>query len=121
MLHSIIKIAVGALLHCLLANMASANDAPSAEVTPARIESALDKLEELANETLHGMGVPGIAIAVVHQDQVVYKKGFGVREAGKPDRIDADTVFQVASCPSRSRRPCWRRWWARDGSTGTIA
>ncbi len=43
------------------------------------------------------MGVPGIAIAVVHRDQVVYKKGFGVRETGKPQRVDADTVFQVAS------------------------
>jgi CubicO group peptidase (beta-lactamase class C family) len=33
----------------------------------------------------------------VLQDQVVYKKGFGVCEAGKPERIDADTVFQIAS------------------------
>ena len=29
--------------------------------------------------------------------EVVYLKGFGVREEGKPDTVDADTVFQLAS------------------------
>src|SRR3989304_6126221 len=86
------------LLVCLLTTMASADDAPpKPEVTPERVKSTLEKLEKLTNQTLKSTGVPGIAIAVVHRDQVVYKQGFGVREAGKPDRIDADTVFQVAS------------------------
>jgi CubicO group peptidase (beta-lactamase class C family) len=34
---------------------------------------------------------------VVYQDRVVYARGFGVREVGKPDLVDADTVFQLAS------------------------
>ncbi|HEY9845736.1 MAG TPA: serine hydrolase, partial [Candidatus Caenarcaniphilales bacterium] len=42
-------------------------------------------------------GVPGMAIAVVHKDQVVYLKGFGVREAGKSNPVNPDTVFQLAS------------------------
>jgi CubicO group peptidase (beta-lactamase class C family) len=54
-------------------------------------------LESLAADTLKQTGVPGIAIAIVHQDEVVYKQGFGVREVGKPENIDADTVFQLAS------------------------
>ncbi len=33
---------------------------------------------------------------MVH-DQVVYAEGFGVREGGKPEKVDADTVFQLAS------------------------
>ena len=28
---------------------------------------------------------------------MVYARGFGVREAGKSDPVDADTVFQLAS------------------------
>jgi len=43
------------------------------------------------------MRLPGIAIVVVHRDQVIFKKGYGVREVGRPEPIDADTVFQVAS------------------------
>ena len=86
------------LMLCLLTTMANADDTPpGAEVTPERVKSVLGELEKLTNQTLNNTGVPGIAIAVIHQDQVVYKQGFGVREAGKPKRIDADTVFQVAS------------------------
>src|SRR5262249_465987 len=39
----------------------------------------------------------GLAVAVVHKDKVVFAKGFGLREAGKSDKVDADTVFQLAS------------------------
>ena len=42
-------------------------------------------------------GLPGMAVAVVYRDEVVYSKGFGVREVGKPEEIGPDTVFQVAS------------------------
>jgi CubicO group peptidase (beta-lactamase class C family) len=85
-------------LVCLLTAMAIAADAPPKnETTPERITTAVGKLETLTKQTLKSTGVPGIAVAVVHRDQVVYMQGFGVREAGKPDRIDADTVFQVAS------------------------
>lgn len=86
------------LMLCLFTTMASADGAPvRAEVPPDRVRSALNELEKLTNKTLNNTGVPGIAIAVIHQDHVVYQQGFGVREAGKPERIDADTVFQVAS------------------------
>ena len=38
-----------------------------------------------------------MAVAVVHGGKVVYARGFGVREVGKPEKIDPDTVFQLAS------------------------
>jgi CubicO group peptidase (beta-lactamase class C family) len=38
-----------------------------------------------------------MAVAVVHGGKTVYAKGFGVREVGKDDKVDADTVFQLAS------------------------
>jgi CubicO group peptidase (beta-lactamase class C family) len=92
------KTSLCTLLVGLVATMASADDTPpKSDVTPERVKTSVVELEKLAEQTLTSMGVPGIAIAVVHQDQVVYKQGFGVREAGKPERIDADTVFQMAS------------------------
>jgi Beta-lactamase class C and other penicillin binding proteins len=71
--------------------------ASAAGVTPEKVKAALTELEKLAKEALKKPGVPGLAIAVVYQDRVVYARGFGVREAGKPDLVDADTVFQLAS------------------------
>ncbi|HEY8503874.1 MAG TPA: serine hydrolase domain-containing protein, partial [Gemmataceae bacterium] len=67
------------------------------EVTPERMKAALAALEPLAEQTLKRTGVPGMAVAVVHRDEVVYLRGFGVRDAAGDDPIDPDTVFQVAS------------------------
>jgi CubicO group peptidase (beta-lactamase class C family) len=66
-------------------------------ITPDKVKTALLELEKLTTDLLKKTGVPGLAIAVVHQDQAVYAKGFGLREAGKPDAVDTDTVFQLAS------------------------
>ena len=41
---------------------------------------------------------PGLAIVIVKGDQVVYRKGAGVRELSSPEAITEDTVFQIASC-----------------------
>jgi CubicO group peptidase (beta-lactamase class C family) len=71
--------------------------APAADVTPEGIKATLPELDKLAEQTLKKTGVPGMAVAVVYKDEVVYLKGFGVREAGKEEKIDADTVFQLAS------------------------
>ena len=74
----------------------AASAAPPA-VTPELVKAALPELEKYAEQTLKKTGVPGMVIAVVFQDQVVYLKGFGVREIGKPEPVDGDTVFQLAS------------------------
>jgi CubicO group peptidase (beta-lactamase class C family) len=96
MLRSCFKLSLTGFV--LLNWQAAIADGPSgATVTHERVESAVAKLEKLANDTLKQTGVPGIAIAIVHRDKVVFKQGFGVREAGQPEPIDADTVFQVAS------------------------
>jgi len=41
--------------------------------------------------------VPGLAIAVVYRDEVVLARGYGVRDRGHKDPVDADTVFAIAS------------------------
>ncbi|HSI39982.1 MAG TPA: serine hydrolase [Xanthobacteraceae bacterium] len=63
----------------------------------AAVMAALPKLEELARKAVAEGAVPGIGIAVVHRDELVFLKGFGLREAGKPGVVDGDTVFQIAS------------------------
>jgi CubicO group peptidase (beta-lactamase class C family) len=41
--------------------------------------------------------VPGVAIGIVQDGKVVFAEGFGVRELGKSDKVDADTRFMIAS------------------------
>ena len=41
--------------------------------------------------------MPGFSLAVVKDDKVVFAKGYGVRELGKAEAVDADTLFAIAS------------------------
>jgi CubicO group peptidase (beta-lactamase class C family) len=67
------------------------------DATPEKVQAALPEFEKLVNDTMASTGLPGLAVAVVYRDQVVELKGYGVREVGKPDPVDPDTVFQLAS------------------------
>ena len=40
---------------------------------------------------------PGLAVAVVKDGQVVFAKGYGVRELGKPQTVDTHTLFAIGS------------------------
>jgi CubicO group peptidase (beta-lactamase class C family) len=82
-----------------LALAASALSTASLAETASRenVLAALPQLEKIAQQQVTNGGVPALSIAIVYKDEVVYLGGFGVREEGKPDKIDADTVFQLAS------------------------
>jgi CubicO group peptidase (beta-lactamase class C family) len=41
--------------------------------------------------------VPGFAVAIVKDGELVFAKGYGVRELGKADRVDEHTLFAIAS------------------------
>lgn len=68
-----------------------------ATITAAQVRAAVDRLDALIEEGMAKTGVPGTAVAVVHNDTVVYERAFGVRELGRPEPVTPDTVFQIAS------------------------
>jgi CubicO group peptidase (beta-lactamase class C family) len=43
------------------------------------------------------LGVPGVSLGLVRGGRVVFAGGFGVRQLGKPDKPDADTLYIIAS------------------------
>jgi len=43
------------------------------------------------------LAVPGVALGLISSGKVVFAGGFGVRELGKPEAIDGDTLFMIAS------------------------
>ncbi len=55
---------------------------------------ALDKYIESSRGAWN---VPGLAVTVVKDGRVVLAKGYGVREIGKKDLVDADTLFGCMS------------------------
>lgn len=77
--------------------LASTAGASAQTATREKVESVIPRIESMAEQLIDEGQVPGLAIGVVFGDEVVYLGGFGVREIGKPEMVDADTVFQIAS------------------------
>jgi len=68
-------------------------DGKAQGLTPQTIKS----LDQYYAKALTDWAVPGMAIAIVKDDSVVFAKGYGVREVGKPERVDQHTMFAIAS------------------------
>jgi CubicO group peptidase (beta-lactamase class C family) len=64
--------------------------APSAPLDLAALDATVAR-------TLQAFDVPGIAVAVVKDGQVVVAKGYGVRSLATKEPVDANTLFGIAS------------------------
>jgi len=54
------------------------------------------QLNETILKTLTAWNIPGGAVAIAQGDEV-FAQGYGVLEAGKPEAVNADTVFAIGS------------------------
>lgn len=61
------------------------------------LEAKLKEIDEYAAKAGQDWRVPGFAVAIVKDDKVVLAKGYGVRELGKSEAVDKDTLFAIAS------------------------
>lgn len=63
------------------------------KIDPARLKRLTDFIEQARKL----YNIPGVAFGLVQDGEIVFEGGFGVRELGKPDLVDADTAFMIAS------------------------
>jgi len=56
------------------------------------------KIDALVKDAQKAFDVPGVAVAIVKDGDVIYLKGFGVKELGKKDSVTPDTLFPLSSC-----------------------
>jgi len=61
---------------------------------PAFVSDSLDAYVERAMQLWQ---IPGVAVGIVKNGQLVMAKGYGVRELGKPEKVDANTLFMIGS------------------------
>jgi CubicO group peptidase (beta-lactamase class C family) len=86
-----------ALATCGSALRPAAPDPRNDPVPAAQVDKALAQLDGLVDKLMTDTRVPGMAVAVVRNEQIVYAKGFGTRLIETEAPVDADTVFQIAS------------------------
>jgi CubicO group peptidase (beta-lactamase class C family) len=63
---------------------------PAAAAPPEGFDARAETLRARA-------GVPGMAIAIVENGRTTLASGYGVRQLGRPERVDAATIFPTGS------------------------
>ncbi|HEU4507333.1 MAG TPA: serine hydrolase [Pyrinomonadaceae bacterium] len=58
---------------------------------------SLNGFDEYVNKAMKEWEVPGLAIAIIKNDQIVLAKGYGVRKIGDPAPVDERTLFAIGS------------------------
>ena len=81
-----------------LALSGRAGSGPAAgQAASASDAAALQGFDAEVEATMHALNVPGVAIGVIRDGQVVLARGYGLRDIGKPEAVDAATVFAIGS------------------------
>jgi CubicO group peptidase (beta-lactamase class C family) len=66
-------------------------------VAVAKVADPLAGLDDYVRKSMAEWNMVGLSIAIVKNDSVVYAKGFGLRELGKPDSVTPRTLFAIGS------------------------
>jgi len=83
------------LVLCLVPHMAVAQDNPGAgmiEWPRAEMRHALDDFIE---RRMQALAIPGVALAVIDEGQIVYEKGYGIADADGDQKVTPNTLFEV--------------------------
>ena len=79
------------------AGLALGATVPAVAAETAQLPEQLRDFDAYVEGVRKQFDVPGIAVAIVKDGQVVFERGYGVRELGKPEPVDANTLFAIAS------------------------
>jgi CubicO group peptidase (beta-lactamase class C family) len=79
-----------------IAAVACACACAAAAATPGRAPSP-PEIDSVARRAMKEFSVPGLAVGIVKDGQLVFARGYGVRAVGETGAVDADTVFAVGS------------------------
>lgn len=88
-----------ALVSAPLGSMALARDgdAVAKELRPAVHVAGTPHIRWTVAERLATYGVAGTSVAVLRDGKLAWARGYGLRQAGKPDVVTTETMFSVGS------------------------
>jgi CubicO group peptidase (beta-lactamase class C family) len=78
----------------LIADAATSNPLPQHQLLSA---AWLADFTAYVEATRQHFGIPGTALAIVRDNQIVLAEGFGVRELGRAEPVTPETVFGIGS------------------------
>lgn len=79
------------------ASAASDMQVPAVQASTATAAAGRAALDALFDQTFSRYHLPGLAVGIVENGQVVFKRSAGETRAGSGEAVDAATVFKIAS------------------------
>ncbi len=64
------------------------------------------RFDRYVQQAVRDWQVPGLTVTVVKDGRVLFKKGYGVREAGKTEPVNTETLFAMASTTKAMTAAC---------------
>jgi CubicO group peptidase (beta-lactamase class C family) len=74
-----------------------AQAAPATQSQAPADDARLADFDAFVESVRTQFDVPGIAVAIVQDGKIVFERGYGPREIGKPAKVDEHTLFAIAS------------------------
>ena len=59
--------------------------------------NVIGKIDSIINIVMHDWEIPGMAVAILKDNEVIHKKGFGTKSPEQFLPVDENTVFQIGS------------------------
>jgi len=81
---------IAACISCFISLFHQAADGQAAPDLPQGFDAYCAKV-------LQTFRVPGMAVTVVKDDKILLAKGYGIKRTGRPDPVNAQTLFPIAS------------------------
>ncbi|HKX29578.1 MAG TPA: serine hydrolase domain-containing protein [Blastocatellia bacterium] len=76
-----------------VAPISGAAQSPSSDLS-----APLAAIEKSIEEKRRELGVPGLAVAIVKDDRVIFERGFGSRDVEQNRPVTPETLFPIGSC-----------------------
>lgn len=67
------------------------------DLPPGSPSFITDSLDSYIQRGMKLWEIPGLSIVIVKDGKVIVSKGYGIRETGKEDKVDENTLFIIAS------------------------
>ncbi len=90
----VLGLMLAVFLSCM--GMCFAQETPSGP-DKQNVEQLLADFKEYARKGMDEWRIPGMAVAIVRSDSVIFAKGFGVKLKGGSDPVTPHTIFQIGS------------------------
>jgi CubicO group peptidase (beta-lactamase class C family) len=91
------QVAFGLVVLLALPGLAQAIEQNVSPVTSETGQKARPEFDRYIEMSMKAVGIPGLAVAVVKDDKIIYAKGYGTRNVSKQESVTPETIFGIGS------------------------